>query len=252
MSPAGLSLFGDATWVQAAAAAVAGLFAGSFVGVVADRVPRGECVVWPRSFCRVCKRALPLWDLLPLLNVLLLRGRCRFCRAPIPLELPLLEAATAALFGLGVLRHGVHPALLAHLGGVLLFLSCGLIDARHGWIPDRITLPGTLAGLASNLSPAFAGLPGLPAAAAGAALGLAAGFAIRWASRGGMGPGDAKFLALTGSFLGVEGVLFVLFGGAILGCLHGLVRVARGTLRFREPFPFGPYLAAVAIVAALW
>ncbi len=228
------------------AGALFGLVLGSFANVLVHRLPRGESIVWPGSRCPECGHPIAWFDNVPLLSWLLLRGRCRHCRAPISRRYPLVELAFAVLWG-GVLA-ALGPTLPALGGGVFLslLLVLALIDLETMLLPDVLTLGGTAAGLA------LAWLEGrLPDAAIGAAAGYGVFAAIAWiyrrlTGREGLGGGDWKLLAMIGAFLGWRALPFVVFASALVGLVVGgawLVLAGRG---LRAEIPYGPFLAAAA------
>jgi len=230
-------------------AAVLGLIAGSYLNVVVHRLPRGLSTVRPRSACPACGAPISARDNLPLFSFALLGGRCRACKAPISWRYPLVEAATALLFVGCLERFGVSLAAVAAALFCCLMLALGLIDLEHLLLPDRLTLPGILAGLA--LQP---WLPwgGLWQAVAGALLGAAVLLAI-WAGwylvrhEEGMGLGDVKMLALIGAFLGWRGTLVALFFASFAGALTGLALIVTGGAGMRSKLPFGSFLALAGI-----
>lgn len=134
-----------------ATVAALGLVVGSFLNVLIWRLPLKLSVVTPRSFCPSCERQLLWWELLPVFSYLALGGRCRTCKARISPAYPLVEAATAALFGASIYRWGPGgEALSVALFGCLLIVA-GMVDSRHHIIPDAVTLPGMAAGLILSL-----------------------------------------------------------------------------------------------------
>jgi leader peptidase (prepilin peptidase) / N-methyltransferase len=140
-------------------AALGGLLVGSFLNVVAWRLPRGESLVAPGSRCPGCAAPVRPWDNVPVLSWLALRGRCRDCDVPISARYPLVEAASAALaVGVVVTQEGAHDVLLG-LVLVALLVPIALIDLDLRLIPDRITGPGALAALAIGLVTDPGGVP---------------------------------------------------------------------------------------------
>ncbi|MDI3280493.1 MAG: prepilin peptidase [Bacillota bacterium] len=239
------------------AAAAVGLVTGSFLNLCADRLPRGESLLWPRSHCEGCGRSLGVWDLLPVLSFVLSRGRCRYCGRALPWRYPAVEAATALLFALLALKYGLAPAG-AHLAlFAALLVLIFVLDLEGGYIPDLLTLPGMALGVGGGGAVALltSGAAGVLPAVKGALLGLLAGggslFCLRLASRGGVGWGDVKLLGMIGAFLGWPGALLVLFGAALAGSLVGLAGIAAGRLRWRDPLPFGPFLSTAALLFVL-
>jgi leader peptidase (prepilin peptidase) / N-methyltransferase len=233
---------------------VAGLAIGSFLTVVAHRVPRKESIVKPRSRCPGCGTMIEPRDNIPVVSYLLLRGRCRHCGVRISPVYPLVEAATAGLFaGAAVTfeRPFVAAVVAVFLGVVL---AAGVIDARHRIIPNRLVYPG-LAGFAAVLVAGWAAGQGV--SVAGALTGfLAFGgglFVVALISPRGMGMGDVKLAALIGLVLGSVGLRYVAVaaGAAIVaGALGGVAVMAVNRRGRKQTIPFGPYLALGAMISA--
>jgi leader peptidase (prepilin peptidase)/N-methyltransferase len=241
-------------------AALFGLVVGSYLNVVIHRLPRGVSTVLPASSCPSCGAAIRWYDNLPLVSWLALRGRCRVCGAPISWRYPFVEALTSALFVYAWWRHGVSLEAAATATFGCLLLALAMIDAEHYLLPDRLTLPGIVVGLALQpfLAPTvFLGAPGLVPALVGVALGGGLLFAL-WGGwyllRGeeGMGLGDVKMLAMIGAFLGWKGVLVCLFVASLSGSLLGLAVIAAGRGGLRSRLPFGTFLAFGGAVAMIW
>jgi leader peptidase (prepilin peptidase)/N-methyltransferase len=231
--------------------AVLGLIIGSYLNVVIHRLPRGVSTVWPRSSCTSCGAAIRAWDNLPVVSYLLLRGRCRQCGARISWRYPAIEAATSLLFVLCFERFGLRPAALAAAFFCSLMVILAAIDIEHMLLPDRITLPGIVLGIALQLWVPWAGLGG---AILGAVLGAGILLAISGAwylLRGeeGMGLGDVKMLAMVGAFLGWKGVVVTLFVSTLTGAALGLVLARKSSAGLKAKLPFGAFLALGALVA---
>jgi leader peptidase (prepilin peptidase)/N-methyltransferase len=233
--------------MQAAIAGLFGAIAGSFLNVVAYRLPRRESLVAPPSHCPRCGTPVKPYDNVPILSYLLLRGRCRSCSAPISRRYPLVEVLTAALCVGAVLAHHSAVGMALSLALILLLVPIALIDLEYRIIPNRITALG--AGLALLLGLALdpAGEPErlIAAACAGGVLLLAA-----LAYPGGMGMGDVKLAGMMGLFLG-RSVAAAILLGLLAGALMGAAIMARkGVHQGRKTaVPFGPFLAFGAIVA---
>lgn len=230
-------------------AGVLGAAIGSFINVLVARLPEGRSPVRPRSACPACGGQIAWYDNIPVLSWLLLRARCRHCKARISLEYPVVELATALIW-IGVAwLYG--PSWMGLRGGILLsiVLAIALIDARHYLIPDQLSLGGLVAGLA------LAPLPGPPTlltsvlgAVAGFGVLLAVGIAGEWAfKKPAMGGGDMKMMAMVGAFLGPAGAMLTIFLGALLGTIV----FAPVALRTDKEVPFGVFLALGAAAAFL-
>ena len=235
--------------VLVAFAALGGLLAGSFLNVVAWRLPRGESLLAPGSHCPGCEHPVRAHDNVPVLSWLALRGRCRDCREPISARYPLVEATSAALAVAVVLTDdGLHDLLLG-LVLVALLVPIALIDLDHRLIPNVLTAAGAVAALAIGLATDPAGVPEqlIAGAAAGGFLLLAA-----LARPGGMGMGDVKLAGMLGLFLGRE-VAVALLVALLAGTLVGVaVMVRKGAAEGRKTaLPFGPFLALGGVVALL-
>ncbi|MGZ5323065.1 MAG: prepilin peptidase [Solirubrobacterales bacterium] len=230
---------------------VGGMFFGSFAGVVAHRVPRGESFVGGRSRCDHCGSTIAAYDNVPVVSWLLLRGRCRNCRECIPARYPLTELGMAAAFALTVVVLGTgDPAELA-LGLVLcaLLVTVTLTDLERRVIPNAILAAGALAALAIAVATDPSSLPERLIAAAGAG-----GFllAVALAYPRGMGMGDVKLAAVLGLFLGravVPALLIAVLAGAVVGLA---IIATQGPDARKRAIPFGPYLALGGLAALLW
>jgi leader peptidase (prepilin peptidase)/N-methyltransferase len=228
-------------------AAVMGAVFGSFLNVVAYRLPRGESLSRPRSRCPGCATPIRPYDNVPVVSWLLLRGRCRSCRAPISPRYPLVEAGTGALCALVVLAKGPDADALLGLALVLLLVPVALIDLDHRIIPNRLMLIG------AALGPALVLLTAPDAIVEHVLAAVAAGgfflIAVLAYPRG-MGMGDVKLAFVLGLFLG-RAVAPALFVALIAGTLVGAAVIARkGAAEGRKTaVPFGPFLALGAVVA---
>jgi leader peptidase (prepilin peptidase)/N-methyltransferase len=227
-------------------AAVAGLCIGSFLNVVAHRLPAGTSLVSPGSECPGCGAAIRPYDNIPVISWLALRGHCRACDTEISPRYPLTEAATGALFVAVVLVTHARTQVWLDLGFVTALVAITRIDLEHRIIPNRILI--VLAALALGLTGIFA--PGelpsrLIAAGAGGGLLLAAALAYP----GGMGMGDVKLAAAMGLVLGPAlgpALLVALLAGSLVGVA---IIARRGVAAGRKTaIPFGPFLALGGLV----
>jgi len=229
-----------------AAILVAGLapVAGSFVATVVERWPAGQPIGFDRSRCAACGRMLGALELVPLLSYAVQRGRCRGCGTAIPAALPLTELAAVAIALSALWRDDGWLAWIgAFLGWTLMTLA--LIDWRHMWLPDALTLPLTAAGLGVTawLTPERA-LDHLAAAAGGWLVLTGLGWLYRrLRQRDGLGGGDAKLLAAAGAWLGSAALPAVVLLASLAALLWALLT------RRTDPaaaLPFGSFLAGAA------
>jgi leader peptidase (prepilin peptidase)/N-methyltransferase len=222
---------------------------GSFLNVVAYRLPRDESLVKPASRCPACGAAIKPYDNVPVLGWLLLRGRCRACRNPISSRYPIVEALTAMLAVAVVLAK--HSAYEIVLGLVLvgILVPVALIDLDHRIIPNKITLPASVAAVAIGLTLRPSAVPEQLIAGA-AAGGFLLVFLLLYPR--GMGMGDVKLAAVLGLFLGRSVAVAVLVS-VLVGAVFGTVVMARlGVKQGRKTaVPFGPFLAFGGVVALL-
>jgi leader peptidase (prepilin peptidase)/N-methyltransferase len=241
--------------VRVALFAVLGLIVGSFVTVLIHRVPRRESIVRPGSRCPACGTPLRAIDNVPVLSYLFLRGRCRACSEPISIAYPLVELGAAALFIAAALVYEdlFRAALVAPFLGVMLAIA--IIDARFRIVPNRIVYPALLLFAGAV---AIGDLAGARVDAPRAALGLLAYslplFLLAFAAPHGMGMGDVKLVALIGLVLGSLGLAYV-GAAAGIGIMAGGIGavIALAVFRYgrKQQIPFGPFLAAGGVVAAL-
>jgi leader peptidase (prepilin peptidase)/N-methyltransferase len=236
-------------------AAAVGLCLGSFLNVCILRLwhddPMERSLLHPPSTCPHCKQRIAWRDNIPLFSWLWLRGKCRWCRKPISIQYPIIEATVALLWVVSLLYYGPSAkAIAAAVFGTIL-LGIGVIDARHKVIPDELSLGGLVLGLAFSLAGGFSGfLQGL--------LGATTGWAVLWVVRvvGGlvlqqeaMGWGDVKMLAMVGAFAGWRNALLTIFVGAVFGTMFYLPLMVAGIKRWRRyELPFGVFLAVAAAV----
>src|SRR5881398_2767040 len=264
----------DGAWLVLSIAFALGACIGSFLNVCIHRLPQDEAVLRPASRCPRCATPIAWRDNIPLRSWLLLGARCRACRTPIPARYPLVEAATGALAVLALARFGPSAAAAVAFLFTAALLLVTFIDLDHRFIPDEVSLPGVVVGLAS----AF--LPGR-VASLDALLGVLIGGGVlwtvawgyeRWTGVEGMGYGDVKLLAMIGAFLGWQAVPAVLVVASLTGSLAGMTLIAvrgggrggrrvvrrlgpRALLPFarraarRTAIPFGPFLALGAMLA---
>lgn len=233
----------------AALALLGGLLAGSFVTVVAHRVPRGESIVGPRSRCPACGAQIAAYDNVPVVSWALLRGRARCCGAPISPRYPLTELTLGLLYAATVLVLWDEPGEIAlGLVFVTVLAAVTLTDLERRVIPNKILLAGAVAAVAIAAVADPGSLPerAIAALAAGGLLFLAA-----LAYPRGMGLGDVKLAATMGLFLGRDvapAILIALLAGALVG----LAMIAReGMAARKRAIPFGPFLALGGVVGLL-
>lgn len=252
---------------------ILGLFIGSFVNVCIDRLPRGQSIIKPPSHCSACNHKLGILDLVPLFSYLWLRGRCRYCRAHIPLRLPVVEGITGFLFAFLYWKFGLGLELGIFLVYACLLIIIFVIDLENQLVLDKVTYPAMALALAfsffwpgirevgelggSTISQAVSSVAGeaisrAVISLAGGVLGLVAIALPFIIYRRGMGMGDVKLGALVGLMTGYPLVLVALLLSVITGGLVGTILLVFRVKKRSDPIPFAPFLATSAMVTLLW
>jgi leader peptidase (prepilin peptidase)/N-methyltransferase len=242
-----------ASWPQPFLIAYAftiGAVVGSFLNVLIYRVPRRLSIVSPGSHCPACGAAIRWFDNVPLLSWVVLGGRCRRCSARISVRYPAVEAAGGLIAVATVLRYGISVAGFEAVVFAWVSLALGLIDLEHQILPDVMTYPAILFGLACSwlggLTTPTDALAGAVAGAAIPALVIVLYKLVRGIE--GMGWGDVKYLAAIGAAVGLRDCLWVLVIAAVLGALVGLALILAGRGSGRTALPFGTFLALAVLV----
>jgi leader peptidase (prepilin peptidase)/N-methyltransferase len=254
-------------WI--AIAGVLGLLVGSFLNVVILRLPARLDASWRReahevlglelseeeplppgivregSHCPHCKHPLAAHDNIPVLGWLLLRGRCRYCQAPISIQYPLVELLTGILSAIIVWKFGPTWTGLSGLFLTWALVALSGIDFRTQLLPDQITLPLLWAGLLLSLTQMFVAPP---AAILGAAIGYLSLWSVYWlfkllTGKEGMGFGDFKLLAALGAWMGPMSLLPTILLSSLIGALVGGTLIALRKHGREVPIPFGPFIA---------
>lgn len=232
-----------------------GLAVGSFLNVVIHRLPRGTMWQTGRSVCPNCGEKLRWYHNIPLFSFILLGGRCGFCAKRISLRYPVVELLNTALWLLVLYLFGsgwqfIGFSLLAS-GLIAIFF----IDLDHQIIPDSITLPGIVVGLALSLAPGGIGIvqSGIGVLVGGLGLFLVA-IAGDWLfKKESLGGGDIKMAAMLGAFLGWQKLLFVFIAASLIGVVASVaLMILSSRIRSTRMIPFGPFLATAAVVAMTW
>ena len=234
-------------------AGISGLIVGSFLNVCIHRIPRGKSIVFPGSRCPACGAPIRPGDNVPVVSWLLLRGKCRVCRAPIAARYPLIELANSALWVLAAAtaRGAADFGAAACLCSACLVLI--MIESDFQILPDSVTLPLAGAGVGFSF---ISSRIGWRSSLAGLAAGAGVLFLVAWSyekisGQEGMGLGDVKMLGAIGAFTGVVGVIATLFFASLAGSLVGLVLMTRGG-GWKTRLPFGVFLGLAGMGAYFW
>jgi leader peptidase (prepilin peptidase)/N-methyltransferase len=239
--------------------AVLGLAIGSFLNVCIDRLPGNKSIVLPPSHCEACQHKLAARDNIPVFSYLVLRGRCRYCRAHIPQRIFWVELSTAVIFALLAWHYGLSVELGVMAFYASLFTIIFVIDLEQGLILNKVVYPGMIVAFLLSLPWLGADrwltnviLPSIASAALGGAIGFLLFLVIALLSRGGMGWGDVKLAGLIGLATGFPMVFVSIITGAILGGIVAVIMLITRKRTSKGMIPFGPFLAATAMVTLLW
>jgi leader peptidase (prepilin peptidase) / N-methyltransferase len=236
-------------WVVAVGAL--GAIIGSFLNVCIHRLPLGSSIVWPSSACPHCKRELSWYENIPVLSYLVLRARCRTCKAPISMRYPLVEALTSLMFVLAWWAYGPGALFASRVvfGCALIVLFA--IDFEHQLLPHVITFSGIAAGLIFSVFTEPGWVDSLLGIAVGAGTLYAVAFGWEWLRhQEALGGGDPPMLAMIGAFLGWKMVLATLMMGSLFGSVLGVGLIAARRASMASKLPFGCFLAVGAALSA--
>ena len=266
-----------------AASAALGLLIGSFLNVVIWRLPRMNEAAWrrecreflnagpgaetgteigvepynlisPGSSCPQCGHRLALWENIPVLSYLMLRGRCAACGSRISWRYPLVELLTALLTVAVAVKFGISAQTVFACLLTWALIALTFIDIDHQLLPDNVTLPFLWLGLLCNWFGLFTDLHS-------SLLGAVAGYVIFWlvmqafklvTDRDGLGQGDLKLLALLGAWAGWQALATIIFLSSLLGSLVGLYLVFVRRRERSAPISFGPFLALAGWLSLVW
>ena len=239
-----------------------GLAVGSFLNVCIYRIPLPDVSIHSprRSVCPECKEPINFYDNIPVFSYLLLRGRCRSCKAKISVIYPLIELAAAALFLFMFYHFGLTLEFLLAIAFIAVLLPISVIDVRHYIIPNVLIASGLVLGLVTVCAIAYQRadvwylLTRL--------IGVVAGWAVLWLiavigsailRKKAMGGGDIKLMALIGLFLGAwPQLVMVIAFSALTGAIVGSALILSGRKNRQSPIPYGPFLAGAAVLVLLW
>jgi leader peptidase (prepilin peptidase)/N-methyltransferase len=224
---------------------VIGLVVGSFLNVCIDRLPKGRSLIFPPSHCESCGRRLAPLDLIPVLSYIMLRGQCRYCKARIPLRIPIVEAFTGAAYAFIWWSYDLTSQSAFALIFVTLFIVIFVIDWEHHLIPNKLIYPSLLA--APLLSTLWPGL-GIWYSLLGGVLGFGLLLLPYLVFSGGMGAGDVKLAALVGLVVGFPLILLALLIGIVVAGAAAVALLASGRRSRQDAVAFGPFLVLGAIV----
>jgi len=228
-----------------------GLVLGSFLNVCIYRIPRQKSIINPPSSCPRCNKRIRFYDNLPVVSYILLLGKCRHCRNPIPIHYPIVELVTGLLSTALFIKYGLGPHYFLFLTFTTSLVTISFIDLYHQIIPDIISIPGLLLGLAVSLF-RFSNIHWLDSLigiiGGGGFLFLVAIVFERLTGKEGMGGGDVKLLGMIGGWMGWRALPFVILISSLTGTIIGGGSLALTGRGVRAKIPFGPFLSIGALV----
>lgn len=244
---------------------------GSFLNVCIHRLPLGESIIKPSSYCPKCKKTIAWHDNIPFLSYIILRGRCRFCKEKISFRYFLVELITAGLFLIFYILYGLNYQFFLYIVLVCGLIIATFIDLQHRIIPDEITIGGIFVGLlfnitrSINLNPLTFSFQPIRDSLLGIILGggiiYFSGFIFDIVyfkllkkppidgETESMGAGDVKFLAMIGAFLGWRAAILTFFIAPLIGAIAGIINLI---ITKKHTIPYGPFLALGALICIFW
>jgi leader peptidase (prepilin peptidase)/N-methyltransferase len=233
---------------------ILGIIFGSFLNVVIYRLPENDrgSILYSRSYCPNCKTELKWHDMIPILSYVFQKGKCKYCGAKISWQYPVVEFLNGMLYVLLYWKYLNSTWTLLDLAVYMVLFSAllvgSVIDLKHQILPDTITLGGIGLGLLLSLTTAYIGVTE-------ALIGFCVGFIplaiIVMIRPDALGGGDVKLMGMFGVFLGWEAVLNILIIGSIVASVINIILIVSKDNKFKEPFPFGPYLVFASFVSIL-
>ena len=232
---------------------VIGLVIGSFSNVCIYRIPRNESLVRPGSHCPQCSKPIPFYDNIPVISYILLKGKCRYCGKPIPLQYPIVELATGLFYLALYLFFGLQMITIIYMILCTLLIIISFIDLKERIIPDVLSLPFIAIGFLlsfflKTISPIDSLLGILAGGGSLLIIAIAGTYLFK---KEAMGGGDIKLAAMIGAFLGWQLTLLSLFLGFFLGSIIGVIVLIINKGK-SDIVPFGPFIALGAMISIFW
>lgn len=228
---------------------ILGLIIGSFLNVCIYRIPHNISIIKGRSFCPICKNKIKFYDNIPIISYILLKGKCRYCGAPISIQYPVVELIIG-IFSLALfIKYSLSYKYIFYFIFVSSLTVLSVIDISHQIIPDVITIPGMILGILYSVLDEL----GLFRAILGLLLGggLLLLISLLYSSvrgREGMGGGDIKLMGMIGAWLGPRCIFPVIMIASVLGIVIGSFFLMMGKEGLKKPIPFGPFLSFGALL----
>ncbi len=229
-----------------------GLIVGSFLNVCIHRIPEGKSIIHPRSSCPHCGSRIKFYDNIPLVSYAILLGKCRSCRHPISIRYPIVEMLAGLLSTALFLRYGLSPQYFLFFAFSAALIIVSFVDLNYKIIPNVISLPGILVGLAATSVFRLNGLSWMDSligmVVGGGSLYLI-GLIFKWLrGKEGMGLGDVKLLAMIGAWMGYLALPYIVLISSLTGAIIGGGSLLLTRKRFSETIPYGPFLVLGTLV----
>lgn len=241
---------------------IIGTVAGSFYNVVIYRVPENKSIIMPRSACGACGTVLKPADLVPIFSYIFLRGKCRYCKASISIQYPLVEFITGALFSILYMKFLLTPELFFSLYIVSVLIIVFFIDLKHMIIPNGLVITGLIGGFAIfvyrlfltdsiiGTAPWYSSLLGMLIPSAFLFLVALLGTVVYKGEA--MGMGDVKIYLPIGLFLGIKLGIVSLFISMIIGGIAGVILMTTGLKDRKSQIPFGPFIVLGSVISLIY
>jgi len=225
---------------------IIGMVIGSFLNVCIYRIPKGESIVFPPSHCFHCQHKLAVWDLVPLISYVILKGRCKYCREKIALQYPAVELLVGVLFMLNYHKYGFRLECIIYMFLICLLVVVSFIDINDMVIPNKFNIIIAVIGLVNLLLvrniTIFDSLGG--ALVGGAMLLLIGKVGGYITQKDAMGGGDLKLLAACGFYIGIKNTLLALMLAFNYAAIIVLILLFTKKLKRNQNIPFGPFISA--------
>ncbi|KMT21329.1 prepilin peptidase [Clostridium cylindrosporum] len=229
---------------------IIGSILGSFFNLCIFRIPSEESIVFPPSNCPKCKSNIKKYDLIPIISYLILRGKCRNCSEKVSIQYPLIELLTGILFTIIYLYFGFSVELFLYLVLVSVLIITSVIDINTGYIYERVSLVGIIAGVVFIVYKYISSGEMLTYILGGVAAGGIIAIIILLTN--GMGWGDAEVAFLCGLFLGLSSSILMIFLSIVLGGIGASILLVFGKKSRKDAIPFAPYISIGGLIALLY
>ena len=231
-----------------------GLVLGSFLNVLIERLPNDESIIAPGSHCPNCKHPVRIYDNIPLISYLILRGKCRDCGEPISIHYPIVESVTGLVLAGLFWADGLSIEFLSHALLILFLIPIAWIDLKTFLILNKLTIPAFILGVVMAFAFQFESILNiLLGTVSGGGLLLIFGFLGKIIfKKDSMGMGDVKLMMVVGVFVGFPEVMIILMFGVYLAAIYILTGLVLRKIKLGDTIPFGPFLALGTLVYLLW